>query len=131
MTSEQITKEPLEQKVAHVKDPKKIAAGKRLAQYHKRAKEALDKDNESNDAGEVDSTKSKWMPELSLTTGLTIIGITLSAVDLYFRFRKTSPSIDTIKTQQSHIRDIEHEPEPVRISTRSSKIPMPRHIGME
>ena len=39
---EQITKTPIESNVkTKEKDPKKVAAGKKLAEYNKRAKEAL------------------------------------------------------------------------------------------
>ena len=75
---EQITKEP--EKVEKIKDPKKVAAGKRLAEYHKKAKKAL----------ESAPTETTWMPDISLTTALSLVGITLTAVDLYFRWRKTN-----------------------------------------
>ena len=78
---EQITSEPKE--IKKTKDPKKVAAGKRLAEYHKKAKEALK--NKEEPAAE---TSSSWMPEISLTTALSIVGITLTAVDLYFRWQK-------------------------------------------
>uniref|UniRef100_A0A6P8IUH9 Uncharacterized protein LOC116304933 n=1 Tax=Actinia tenebrosa TaxID=6105 RepID=A0A6P8IUH9_ACTTE len=66
---EQITKTP-EQKVERIKDPKKVAADKRLADYHKRAKRALKADT---DTEEKDNGEHKWMPEISLTTALTMM----------------------------------------------------------
>ena len=38
---EEITKTPVQESVKKEKDPKKVAAGKKLAEYNKRAKEAL------------------------------------------------------------------------------------------
>ena len=78
--TEQITKEP--EKVEKIKDPKKVAAGKRLAEYHKKAKKALE--------SAPTDTSGGWMPDISLTTALSLVGITLTAVDLYFRWRKTN-----------------------------------------
>ena len=44
---EQITKVPIElQAPEKEKDPKKVAAGKKLAEYNKKAKEALERDRE-------------------------------------------------------------------------------------
>jgi len=81
MSDDQITKEP-ETPIVKQKDPKKVAAGKKLAEYHKNAKKALEKNAE--DA----PTAGSWTP--SLTTTLTIVGIVLTALDLYFRFKKPS-----------------------------------------
>ena len=130
---EQITKEP-EQKVERIKDPKKVAAGKRLAEYHKKAKKALIKHgnvDESNEVAEEDNTKSSWMPDISLTTALSLVGIGLTAFDLYSRYIKTQPN-DT-KRAHKPIRDVEYEDksEPVVISTRSSNPSVPRRFGME
>ena len=69
---EQITKAP--EVVEKIKDPKKVAAGKRLAEYHKKAKKALEKTEESTHGG--------WMPEISFTTALSIVGIVLTGADL-------------------------------------------------
>jgi hypothetical protein len=92
---EQITSEPKE--VKKTKDPKKVAAGKRLAEYHKKAKEALKNK-------EPEEKSSSWMPEISFTTALSLVGITLTAVDLYFRWRKDKPkeNVET-KVQPSKI----------------------------
>ena len=70
---EQITKEP--EVVKKIKDPKKVAAGKRLAEYHKKAKKALAKE----------TTQKSWIPEISLTTAISIVGTTIAAVDLHYR----------------------------------------------
>jgi len=75
---EQITKEP-EEKVEKIKDPKKIAAGKRLALVNKKSKQAL-KEEQDN---------SSWIPDISFSTVVGIVGIGLTAVDLYYRFKPT------------------------------------------
>ena len=63
------------------KDPKKVAAGKKLAEYNKKAKDALAREMKH----EADP-EEKWLPELSFTTVLTVVGIGLTATDLFFRF---------------------------------------------
>jgi len=123
---EQITKQP-EQKIEKVKDPKRVAAGKRLAMYHKKAKQAL----KNNDVVE-DNNNSNWMPEISLTTVLTIVGISLTAADLYFRWKTNKPK-NNIEEYKPKINIEEHKPkinnEAVKPSIQPSKIP--KRIGME
>jgi len=72
---EQITKEP-EEKVEKIKDPKKVAAGKRLALANKKSKQVLKEDDNSS-----------WMPEISFSTVVGLVGIGLTAVDLYYRLK--------------------------------------------
>ena len=70
---EQITKTPIESNVkTKEKDPKKVAAGKRLAEYNKRAKEALkEKMKREAEQGsrmekeEDRETGESWIPEVS------------------------------------------------------------------
>ena len=103
---------------------------------HKIAKDALKKeklkDNSSikqQDYVEENNTpKTGWMPDISLTTGLTLVGITLTAVDLFMRYQK-SDTFKAVTITHQPIREIEQEDPPVRISTRSSK--SPKLIGME
>lgn len=56
---EQIMKEP-ELKIERVKDPKKVSAGKRLAEYHKKFKQAIkqEKERENNPVVEEDNSNS-------------------------------------------------------------------------
>ena len=63
------------------KDPKKVAAGKKLAELNKKAKDALAREMKR----EADP-EDKWLPELSFSTVLTVVGIGLTAADLFFRF---------------------------------------------
>jgi len=85
---DQITKEP-EAPIVKQKDPKKVAAGKKLAEYHKNAKKAM------SEAPIVETTNN-WAP--SLTTTLTLVGIGLTALDLYFRWKKEAPIAATTIT---------------------------------
>jgi len=80
MSDDQITKAP-ETPIVKQKDPKKVAAGKKLAEYHRNAKKALEKSAE-------DEPSSSWMSKISLTTAVTLFGLGLTAVDLYFRWKK-------------------------------------------
>ena len=68
------------------------------------------------------------MPEISLTTALTLVGITLTGVDLYMRYRSSETSKDVKKTYKP-IRETENDDTPVRISTKATK--SPKLIGME
>ena len=76
------------------KDPKKVAAGKKLAEYNKKAKEALARENlraaeqmkRENENTESGSNRA-WLPELSFTTVLSIIGIGFTAFDMFIRYR--------------------------------------------
>ena len=75
------------------KDPKKVAAGKKLAEYNKKAKEALARETqrmkseeEKNENGE--SEAKAWLPELSFTTVLSIVGIGFTAFDMFMRYYK-------------------------------------------
>jgi len=80
---EQITKEP-EEKIEKVKDPKKVAAGKRLAALNKKSKESS-KEKEDN---------SSWLPDINFSTAIGIVGISLTAIDLYFRFFQKEKKVD-------------------------------------
>ena len=66
--NEQITKVPDAKTTSKIKDPKKVAAGKKLAQYNKKAKDALAREMKR----EADP-EDKWLPELSFTTVLTVV----------------------------------------------------------
>ena len=80
--NEQITKVPEAKPASKNKDTKKVAAGKKLGKYNKKEKDAREMKREANseDSGE------SWLPELSFSTVLTVVGIGLTAIDLFFRF---------------------------------------------
>ena len=115
---EQITKTPVESNDrTKEKDPKKVAAGKRLAEYNKRAKEALkekmkreaEKEEESKDLTAAEG----WIPEISFTTAISLAGIVLTALNMFMSYRK----------------DTEIDPPPAIERPQQSKIPIPK-MGM-
>ena len=103
--AEQITRDPASEKKEpkkRVKDPKKVAAGKKLAEYNKKAKEALareqmraeeqmkrEEETQKENSNEEETGESKaWLPELSFTTVLSIVGIGFTAFDMFMRYYK-------------------------------------------
>ena len=131
----QITKTPIESNVkTKEKDPKKVAAGKRLAEYNRRAKEALKEKKrrdaereEERDEQSKDLTSEGWIPEVSFTTAISLVGIVLTAVNMFMSYKKGE--IAPPRLPESPIR--EHNFETVREqgSVISSKIPVPK-MGM-
>ena len=99
--NEQITKVPesvrniTNEKVNKLKtkDPKKVAAGKKLAELNKKAKDALAREMK-RDA----DPEEKWLPELSFSTVLTVVGIGLTAADLFFRFYRSKTPVTPVAT---------------------------------
>ena len=98
-TTEQITK-PEENKAStpkREKDPKKVAAGKKLAEYNRRHKEAYEREMKREAEKnlemiqEEESTSENgesWIPNLSFSTVVSLIGVGIAAVDLYMRYRR-------------------------------------------
>ena len=93
---EQITKDPLTEKkrASKEKDPKKVAAGKKLSEYNKKAKEALaremkrEAETSPEETTQAESESQAWIPELSFTTVLSLVGIGFTAVDMFMRYYK-------------------------------------------
>ena len=128
---EQITKTPIESNVkTKEKDPKKVAAGKRLAEYNRRAKEALKekKRREAEQGSRMENeenreTDESWIPEVSFTTAISLVGIVLTAINLFMSYRKDDPP--KVRLPESPIREkgsVIERPQP-------SKIPIPK-MGM-
>jgi len=84
---EQITKEP-EEKIEKIKDPKKVAAGKRLAAMNKKSKQSS-KEKEDN---------SSWIPDINFSTVVGLVGISITVIDLYFRFFPKETKVAEAKT---------------------------------
>ena len=110
--SEQITKTPIQENVKKEKDPKKVAAGKKLAEHNRRAKEALKREmkREAEKAREEETGESQdWFPELSFTTVVSLVGIGLTAINMFMSYnRKESrpeplPQVEQPKPQPSKI----------------------------
>lgn len=123
---EQITKNPQPTK-SKVKDPKKVAAGKKLAEYNRKAKEALAREmkreaetspEETTQAETPHRKAEAWIPELSFTTVLSLVGIGFTAVDMYMRFYKKKEG------EQSRNNSEFKEGEQSKRSTQPSKIPV-------
>ena len=117
---EQITKTPIESNDrTKEKDPKKVAAGKRLAEYNKRAKEALKEKikREAEKATEPEQSKNLtaegWIPEISFATAISLVGFGLAAINMFMSYRK----------------DTKVDPPPVIERPQPSKIPVPK-MGM-
>ena len=91
---EQITKPAPKVKPQKEKDPKKVAAGKKLAEKNRKAKEALEREikREIAEKEKENENSAGWLPEMSFQTVLTIVGIAFSAFEMYKRFRRKSSS---------------------------------------
>ena len=125
--TEQITKEPTAststEKTPKVKDPKKVAAGKRVAEYNRVRREAyereqkrekLQKEKEESPDDEV-STES-WIPEMSFSTVLSLVGLGFTAFQLYMTYGRRS---NEVFDWQPVTTVLNHEPQ------HTSKIPVP------
>ena len=93
---EQITKPAPKGKPQREKDPKKVAAGKKLAEKNRQAKEALDREvkreREMAEKEKENENSPGWLPEMSFQTVLSIVGIVFTAIELYQRFRQKDSS---------------------------------------
>jgi len=96
--AEHITKEP-EEKIEKVKDPKKVAAGKRLAAMNKKSKQMS---NEKEDS---------WLPDINFSTAVGIVGISLTAIDLYYRFFQKEKKVEKYKPKLETIKEVEEPPQ--------------------
>ena len=125
-STEQITKDPTlssTEKTPKVKDPKKVAAGKRVAEYNRVRREAyereqkrekLQKEKEESPTDDEVSTES-WMPEMSFSTVLSLVGLVFTAFQLYMNYGRRSDGFDL----QPVTTVFNREPQP------TSKIPIP------
>ena len=97
---EQITKPAPKVKPQKEKDPKKVAAGKKLAEKNRKAKEALEREikREIAEKEQQDENSAGWLPEMSFQTVLSIVGVAFSAFELYKRFR---PKVSSRSAQRT------------------------------
>ena len=115
---EQITKPAPKAKPQREKDPKKVAAGKKLAEKNRQAKAALEREvkreRENAEREQENENSAGWLPEMSFQTVLTIVGIAFTAFELYQRFRQKESSGGGINAEhnsvQSPISQITAEP---------------------
>ena len=91
---EQITKPAPKVKPQKEKDPKKVAAGKKLAEKNRQAKAALEREikREIAEKEKENENSAGWLPEMSFQTVLTIVGVAFSAFEMYKRFHPKSSS---------------------------------------
>ena len=149
---EEITKTPAITSVASKtkeKDPKKVAAGKKLAEYNRRAKEALKEkmkreaekatEPEERETGESQSKalEGGWIPEISFTTAISLVGIGLTAINMFMSYKKDTKVLSRDKSlSEPPCEQIASRlPEPPTTDTpcvsrpQPSKIPVPK-MGM-
>ena len=95
-SEEQITKPAPKVKSQREKDPKKVAAGKKLAEKNRQAKAALDREvkreREMAEKEQENEYSPGWLPEMSFQTVLSIVGIIFTVIELYQRFRQKDSS---------------------------------------
>ena len=91
---EQITKPATKVKPQKEKDPKKVAAGKKLAEKNRQAKAALERElkREIAEREQENENSAGWLPEMSFQTVLSLVGVAFTAFELYQRFRPKSSS---------------------------------------
>ena len=91
---EQITKPAPKVKPQKEKDPKKVAAGKKLAEKNRQAKAALESEikREMAEKEKENENSAGWLPEMSFQTVLSLVGVAFTAFELYQRFRPKSSS---------------------------------------
>ena len=91
---EQITKPAPKVKPQKENDPKKVAAGKKLAEKNRQAKAALEREikREIAENEKENENSAGWLPEMSFQTVLSIVGVAFSAFEMYKRFRPKSSS---------------------------------------
>ena len=89
---EQITKPAPKVKPQKEKDPKKVAAGKKLAEKNRQAKAALEREikREIAEKEKENENSAGWLPEMSFQTVLSLVGVAFTAFELYQRFRPKS-----------------------------------------
>ena len=94
---EQITKPAPKVKPQKEKDPKKVAAGKKLAEKNRQAKAALEREikREIAEKEKENENSEGWLPEMSFQTVLSIVGVAFSAFEMYKHFRPKSSSPQT------------------------------------
>ena len=102
---EQITKPAPKVKPQREKDPKKVAAGKKLAEKNRKAKAALEREvkreREIAEKEKENENSAGWLPEMSFQTVLSIVGVAFTAFELYQRFSPKVSSEGRINTEHN------------------------------
>ena len=110
------------------KDPKKVAAGKKLAEKNRQAKAALEREikREIAEKEQQDENSAGWLPEMSFQTVLSIVGVAFSAFEMYKRFRPkvSSPERNQNRaeaTENPATAELEKAKQPEQSSKRRAK----------
>ena len=116
------------------KDPKKVAAGKKLAEYNKKAKEALAREMKREEEpapagrGANENTYSEaksWLPELSFATVLSVVGLGFTAFDLFMRYReKAGEGFARYSSRIADLSQVPQIPQPAKIPLTSKSLGM-------
>ena len=117
---EQITKPAPKVKPQREKDPKKVAAGKKLAEKNRKAKAALEREikREIAEKEQENENSAGWLPEMSFQTVLSIVGIAFTAFELYQRFRPKASYVSAQNTISPR-EEPKHSEAPTRVAERS------------
>ena len=100
---------------------RKLLLGKKLAELNMKAKDALAREMK-REANSEDSGES-WLPELSFSTVLTVVGIGVTTIDLFFRFytsKTEKDSYDLTPVHIVHVRPAEPAPQPKILCTSNN-----------
>ena len=116
-SEEQITKPAPKGKPQREKDPKKVAAGKKLAEKNRQAKAALDREvkreREMAEKEQENENSPGWLPEMSFQTVLSIVGIVFTAIELYQRFRQKDSSGGGINAEHNSFAAVQSPISPI------------------
>ena len=117
------------------KIPRRSPQEKKLAEYNRRAKEALKEkmkreaekatEPEERETGES-AIAGGWIPEISFTTAISLVGIGLTALNMFMSYRKDTKVLSRDKSLSEPPLT---EPPPVIERPQQSKIPVPK-MGM-
>ena len=117
---EQITKPAPKVKPQKEKDPKKVAAGKKLAEKNRQAKAALEREikREIAEKEKENENSAGWLPEMSFQTVLSIVGVAFSAFEMYKHFRPKVSS-GSVQNTISPRAEPKQSEAPTRVAERS------------
>ena len=117
---EQITKAP-SNVAKKEKDPKRVAAGKKLAEKNKqmreeyaryKAAEAQRTTESLPETMEPETNDSEWLSKLSLTNVISLVGIGLAVYNIYMRSKDNEKHVAWREPVTTHFEEPEVKPKP-------------------